>query len=80
MTTNHSEISRHWCKKIPIYANKTMKTSTIMGSHCQYEAVHVSKMNYFTCKNSFTLGGHLKSGKLKLIVKGRVEHIIVSYM
>ena len=80
MTTNHSDISRHRCKKIPMYANRTMKTSTIMGSHCKYEAVYVSKMNYLSCKNSFTLGSQIKSGKLKLIIKTRMEHKIRRYM
>ena len=77
MTNNQSEISRHRCKKIPMYANNTMKTSTIIGSHCQYEAVYVIKMNYLSCKNSYTLGSHIKSGKLKLIIKGEWDTSII---
>lgn len=60
ITSNHSEISKYRCKKLPMYANKTVKTSTIMESHCSSEAGCVDKMKYLSSKLSITFGNHIE--------------------
>ena len=68
ITSNHSEISKYRCKKLPMYANKTVKTSTIMESHCSSEAGYVDKMKYLSI-NFLLLSETISKSGLKF--KGR---------